>query len=191
MILTREDANDLLVACGYFSCRIWKEDRVVRKLNSLDLLPIPSRLQGDDDSEDVCKILLELCLASLAQGNPIKVGEITAEDNPDARRLSEPHRYRRSPGSLPNTQSLEAMYIKDKRSRRWHAGAIMAQYCDENGYPQLPTDDAVIIQAIDDAYVDNGGEPNMRESKYAWYQAKAVLHGYFSSLPNKEPSDEH
>ena len=177
MKLTRDAANDLLASVGYPSARLWADDKVTGRLNSLNLIPIPKSAL-----EDGTNTLLFLCQQSLAHGGKVTLDVITAVDDKPVKKLSEPHQYRKSPGTLPGTQSLEAMYNRATPSRRWFAGKVLSEFADSNGYPETPSDWSVIIQRVDDAYVDAGGEPNLKQSRYDLFTARAVLHGYFSNL---------
>ena len=181
MIVTREDATDLMVALGYYSARRWGDDKLVRKINAINVCATRDIDEGDEFHTLHCE-----CLASLVRGNPIKLGCITAVDDEPPKRLSEPHQYRRSPGEHRDVQSLEAVYVKSTKSRRWYAGCVMSKYADTNGYPQLPNDLDALVLEIDDMVVDNGGVPNLRESRNALFHARAVLHGFFTNLTNGE-----
>lgn len=190
MMITREDAIEIFMSMGRVLAIGWSDDVLTNRLNSLDVVPQTSLLLDTHELRPA----LDGCLKSIAQGQAIKLGPITAEEDlPKAKVRCRPL-MRRSPGTASRPGERKdgrTLHSNDKKSRGWWAGYIIATHADKNNRPYLPNDYEALIKEIDDNYVDSGGKAHLKESKWYLTLARAILAGYFQHLDERAMLDEY
>lgn len=184
MMITREDAVEIFMSMGRVLAISWSDEVLTQRLNALDVVPQTTLIHETHELRPA----LDGCLKAIAQGQAVKIGPITAEEDLPKGKVRVRPIMRRSPGTAARPGERKdgrTLHSNDRKSRGWWAGYILATHADEHNRPSLPNDYEALIKEIDDNYVDNGGKPHSKESKWYLTLARAILAGYFQHLDER------
>lgn len=185
MLITKEDAIEIFMSMGRVLAIGWSDESLVKRLNALDVVPQTALIAETHELRPA----VDACLRAITQGQAIKLGPITAEEELPTAKVPCRPLMRRSPGTARRPGERKdgrTLHSNDKKPRGWWAGYVIGTYADENNRPYLPNDYEALIKEIDDNYVDNGGKAHSKESKWYLTLARAILAGYFQHLDERE-----